>query len=145
VETKSTPGAELADTKKLEAVAVNSTVLDYNLLDLDATVQHVQMPSQLNDHVVVKERRTNIVDVLKAAIDRDPNRRDLRMKLLETYYSSAATNQRAFLDVVRKAASQRDFLSAEDWQKVVMMGREIAAGDALFADQSKDDELANCA
>jgi hypothetical protein len=144
-ETKANPGAELLDTKKLEAVAVNSTVLDYNLLDLDATVQHVQMPSQLNDHVVVTERRTNIVDVLKAAIDRDPNRRDLRMKLLETYYSSAATNQRAFLDVVRKAASQRDFLSAEDWQKVIMMGREIAAGDALFADQSKDEKLANCA
>jgi pilus assembly protein FimV len=143
--TQADPNVELADTKKLESVAVNSTVLDYNLLDLDATVQHVQMPSQLHDHVVVTERRTNIVDVLKAAIDRDPNRRDLRMKLLETYYSSAATNQRAFMDVVRKAACERDFLSADDWQKVVMMGREIAAGDPLFADQSKDDELANCA
>jgi hypothetical protein len=103
------------------------------------------MPSQLHDHVVVTERRTNIVDVLKAAIDRDPNRSDLRMKLLETYYSSAATNQRAFMDVVRKAACEHDFLSAADWQKVVMMGREIASGDALFADQAKDDELANCA
>jgi hypothetical protein len=138
-------GAELVETKKLETVAVNSTVLDYNLLDLDATVQHVQMPSQLNDHVVVTERRTNIVDVLKAAIDRDPHRRDLRMKLLETYYSSAATNQRAFMDVVRQAAGERDFLSADDWQKVMRMGREIAGGDALFADQPKDDELANCA
>jgi FimV-like protein len=143
--TQADPNVELADTKKLESVAVNSTVLDYNLLDLDATVQHVQMPSQLHDHVVVTERRTNIVDVLKAAIDRDPNRRDLRMKLLETYYSSAATNQRAFMDIVRKAACERDFLSADDWQKVVMMGREIASGDPLFADQSKDDELANCA
>jgi len=38
----------------------HSTVLDYNLLDLDATAQHVHMPSQLNDHVVVAERRTNM-------------------------------------------------------------------------------------
>jgi len=143
--TQADPATSLVETRKLESVAVNSTVLDYNLLDLDATVHHVQMPSQLHDHVVVTERRTNIVDVLKAAIDRDPNRRDLRMKLLETYYSSAATNQRAFMDVVRNAACERDFLSADDWQKVVVMGREIASGDALFADQSKDDELANCA
>jgi FimV-like protein len=131
------------DTKKAEPV--NTMILDYNLLDLDATVQHVQMPSELHDHVVVSERRTNIVDVLKTAIDRDPHRRDLRMKLLETYYSAAATNQRAFLDVVRKLARERDFLSNEDWQKVVMMGREIASEDILFAARSKDDDLANCA
>jgi hypothetical protein len=103
------------------------------------------MPSALHDRAVIKERRTNIVDVLKAAIDRDPHRRDLRMKLLETYYSSAASNQRAFMDVVRNAVSERDFLSAEDWQKVAMMGREIASSEAMFADRSKDDELANCA
>ncbi len=137
--------AEATKAKMPEALAVNSTVLDYNLVDLDATMQHVQMPSQLNDHVIVKERRTNIVDVLKAAIDRDPNRCDLRMKLLETYYSSAAANQRAFMEVVRKASRERDFLSEEDWQKVMMMGREIAAGDIMFTDQPKDDELAHCA
>ncbi|MDP9011579.1 MAG: hypothetical protein M3O41_02770, partial [Pseudomonadota bacterium] len=125
--------------------AADSVVLDYNLLDLDATVQHVHMPSKLNDHVVVTERRTNIVDVLKAAIDRDPQRRDLRMKLLETYYGTAAANQRAFLEVVRKASQERDFLSIDDWQKVMMMGREIAAGDAMFTDHPKEGELADCA
>jgi pilus assembly protein FimV len=132
------------DATKLEPAAVNSTVLDYNLLDLDATAQHVHMPSELNDHVVVKERRTNIVDVLKAAIDRDPHRRDLRMKLLETYYSAASTNQRAFLDVVKKLGREREFLTPDDWKKVIMMGREIAGDDILFAETPKDD-LANCA
>jgi hypothetical protein len=125
--------------------AINTTVLDYNLLDLDATAQHVQMPSQLHDHVVVSERRTNIVDVLKSAIDRDPHRRDLRMKLLETYYSAAATNQRAFMEVVRKLEREREFLSPDDWKKVAMMGREIATDDTLFADISKANDLADCA
>jgi FimV-like protein len=132
------------DAKKLPP-AVNTTVLDYNLLDLDATVQHVQMPSQLHDHVVVSERRTNIVDVLKSAIDRDPQRRDLRMKLLETYYSTAATNQRAFRDVVRKLAQEPEFLTPDDWKKVAMMGREIAVDDTLFADLSEAGDLADCA
>jgi hypothetical protein len=128
------------------SIAAAGTALDYNLLDLDATAQHVQMPSQLNDNVVVSERRTNIVDVLKSAIDRDPHRRDLRMKLLETYYSAASINQRAFLEVVRKLAREREFLSTDDWKKVMMMGRDIAAEDILFADPAaKDDDLADCA
>jgi FimV-like protein len=129
----------------IDATPPGPTALDYNLLDLDATAQHVQMPSELNDHVVVSERRTNIIDVLKQAIDRDPHRRDLRMKLLETYYSAASVNQRAFLDVVRKLARDRDFLSGDDWKKVMMMGRDIAAEDILFADPVKDDDLADCA
>jgi hypothetical protein len=102
------------------------------------------MPSQLNDQVVVSERRMNIVDVLKTAIDRDPHRRDLRMKLVETYYSAASMNRRAFLDVVKKLSREREFLSAEDWKQIVKMGREIAPDDILFADSSTGD-LADCA
>jgi hypothetical protein len=102
------------------------------------------MPSQLNDQVVVSERRMNIVDVLKTAIDRDPHRRDLRMKLVETYYSAASMNRRAFLDVVKKLSREREFLSAEDWKQIVKMGKEIAPDDILFADSSTGD-LADCA
>ncbi|HEY5263922.1 MAG TPA: FimV/HubP family polar landmark protein, partial [Steroidobacteraceae bacterium] len=61
---------------------VDAEQLDYNLLDLDMTAQHVQMPSVLHEHVVVAERRTNIVDVLRTAIEREPDRKDLRLKLL---------------------------------------------------------------
>jgi FimV-like protein len=139
----------ILDTRKIAPAALNSTNLDYNLLDLDATsdhvqAQHVQMPSQLSDQVVVSERRTNIVDVLKTAIDRDPHRRDLRMKLVETYYSAASMNRRAFLEVVKKLSREREFLSAEDWKQVVKMGKEIAPDDILFADTSTGD-LADCA
>jgi pilus assembly protein FimV len=135
----------ILDTRKADPRAVNSTVLDYNLLDLDATTQHVHMPSDLLDEPVVKDRRTNIVDVLKMAIERDPERRDLRMKLLETYYSAVSMNQREFLEVVRKLSHEPNYLSADDWQKVMMMGRAIAPDDILFADQAKDDDLAHCA
>jgi pilus assembly protein FimV len=125
---------------------VDSTTLDYDLnaLDFDSTAQHVEMPSTLNDRAVVSERRTNVADVLKNAIERDPTRRDLVMKLLETYHQEASTNRLAFLDVVRKLSGQRDSLSREDWMKITRMGREIASDDPLFAD-SEDATTANCA
>jgi pilus assembly protein FimV len=130
------------DTMNLRA---DPTRLDYNLLDLDLTAQHVQMPSVLNEHVVVKERRTNLADVLKLAIEREPDRQDLRMKLLELYYSAASTNRRAFLDVVQKLARDRDRLQGGQWDKIAFMGRQIAAENPLFAEESESDDLADCA
>jgi len=130
------------------AGALNQPAVDFNLVDLDATAQHVHMPSGLNDAPAVAERRTNIVDVLKSAIERDPKRSDLRMKLLETYYTLASSNQRAFMDAVRKLQREPELLSAEDWQKVTMMGRDIAGDDILFAEldpPKNTGDLANCA
>jgi pilus assembly protein FimV len=125
---------------------IDPTRLDYNFLDLDLTAQHVQMPSALNEHAVVKERRTNLADVLKLAIEREPDRHDLRMKLLELYYSAAATNRKAFLDVVQKFARDRDYLHTDQWDKIAYMGRQIAADNPMFTDETAaDDDLANCA
>ena len=129
---------------------MDSTRLDYNLLDLDLTAQmtaqHVQMPSTLNEHAVVKERRTNLADVLQLAIEREPDRHDLRMKLLELYYSAAATNRKAFLEVVQKFARDRDYLKTDEWDKIAFMGRQIASDNPLFAEESASDEdLADCA
>ena len=125
---------------------VDPTRLDYNFLDLDLTAQHVQMPSVLNEHAVVKERRTNLADVLQMAIEREPDRHDLRMKLLEIYYAAADSNRKAFLDVVQKFARDRDYLHTEHWDKIVSMGRQIAADNPLFIEESADDDdLANCA
>jgi hypothetical protein len=127
---------------------LDTTNLDYNLLDLDLTAQHVQMPSVLHERVVAKERRTNLVDVLKKAVEREPDRCDLRMKLLETYYAAAAANRQAFLDVVEKLARDRDRLGEGEWDKIAFMGKQIAADAALFSSDSEaedDNELADCA
>jgi hypothetical protein len=125
---------------------MDPTRLDYNFLDLDMTAQHVQMPSVLNEHAVVKERRTNLADVLKLAIEREPDRHDLRMKLLELYYSAAATNRKAFLEVVQKFARDRDYLQTEQWEKISFMGRQIASDNPMFTEGlAADDDLADCA
>lgn len=120
-----------SDTAKVRM----ETKLDYNLLDLDMTVQHVQMPSVLNENPVIKERRTNLADVLKLAIEREPNRNDLRMKLLELYFSQASTNRNGFLEVVQKLAQDRDFRQSADWEKIASMGRQIAADSPMFIEE----------
>jgi pilus assembly protein FimV len=105
------------------------------------------MPSVLHERAVVKERRTNLVDVLKKAVEREPDRRDLRMKLLETYYAAAAANRQAFLEVVQKLARDRDRLGEGEWDKIALMGKQIASDTALFSEDSEaeDDKLADCA
>ena len=133
-------------TRVESTMRVDTTRLDYNLVDLDLTAQHVQMPSVLNEHAVVKERRTNLADVLKLAIEREPDRHDLRMKLLELYYAAAATNRQAFLEVVQKFARDRDYLNADQWDKIAFMGRQIASESPLFAEAAgAEDDLADCA
>jgi FimV-like protein len=126
---------------------VDTTKLDYNLVDLDLTAHHVHMPSVLHENVGFKERRTNLVDVLKMAIEREPDRSDLRMKLLETYYAAAATNRQGFLEVAQKLARERDQLSEGEWEKIAYMGKQIASDTGLFTadSESEDDKLADCA
>jgi hypothetical protein len=150
-----TTGEETATLKiSTEALHVETTKLDYNLVDLDQTAQHVHMPSVLHERAVVKERRTNLVDVLKMAVEREPDRGDLRMKLLETYYAAAAANRQGFLELVQKVAQDRDRLEKGEWDKIAYMGKQIASDSALFsaaprihADSrnEEDDDLANCA
>jgi len=157
VETVRIAGIPESTTRELRApesavratkAGADATKLDYNLLDLDATVQHVQMPSALHQNAGFKERRTSLVDALKSAMEREPQRRDLRMKLLETYYAAAATNRQGFLDIVRKIADERANLNEGDWDKIAWMGRQIASDDDLFAPvvaQPDEEDLTNCA
>jgi FimV-like protein len=150
----SEPTVEQPSAREDETVAFNpddmrvdTTKLDYNLVDLDMTAHHVYMPSVLHENVGFKERRTNLVDVLKMAIEREPDRSDLRMKLLETYYAAATTNRQGFLEVVQKLARERDQLSEGEWEKIAFMGKQIASDTGLFTEdsESEDDKLADCA
>ena len=159
-----------AETTPLEAVRINPEVstaqhpvpenmtsadeldadtakLQYKLLDLDGTVHHVPMPSILYERAGFKERRTSLVDVLKVAVKREPSRRDLRMKLLETYHAAAATSRQGFLEIAQSLAAERENMSDEEWGKIAGMGRQIAADNDLFASDTvrADDKLATYA
>jgi pilus assembly protein FimV len=70
-------------------------------------------------------------DLVRIAISREPQRRDLQLKLLEVYFVWGNKDQ--FLQLARELSSDREHASAGEWEKIVIMGRQIAPEDALFA------------
>jgi len=70
-------------------------------------------------------------DLVQIAISREPERRDLRLKLLEVFFVWG--NKDRFLATARELAGSRDKALPGEWEKIVIMGRQIAPEDPLFA------------
>lgn len=103
---------------------------------------HVILDSGLKEPAPFVERRKNPADVLRQAIEREPERSDLRLKLLELYYTAAEQNRRAFLEATRQLAKNEKLASPEDWSRIADMGRTIAPEDELFNDRPKGKAVA---
>src|SRR6185369_4141831 len=69
-------------------------------------------------------------DLVKIAIEREPARRDLKLKLLEIYFVWG--NKDLFLDTARELHGTRDQALQGEWDKVLIMGKQIAPEDAMF-------------
>jgi len=69
-------------------------------------------------------------DLVKIAIDREPTRRDLKLKLLEIYFVWG--NKDLFLDTARELHGSRAQAAPGEWDKVLIMGKQIAPDDAMF-------------
>ncbi|MDE2252097.1 MAG: hypothetical protein KGL25_11920 [Gammaproteobacteria bacterium] len=70
-------------------------------------------------------------DLVRIAIAREPQRRDLKLKLLEVFFVWGNKDQ--FLQLARELSGSRDQAAGGEWEKVVIMGRQIAPEDPLFA------------
>ncbi len=69
-------------------------------------------------------------DLVKLAIAREPGRRDLKLKLLEVYFVWGNKDQ--FLQMARELSESRDAAQPGEWEKVVIMGKQLAPEDPLF-------------
>lgn len=69
-------------------------------------------------------------DLVKIAIGREPKRRDLKLKLLEIYFVWG--NKELFLESARELHATRSQAGAGEWDKILIMGKQIAPDDALF-------------
>ena len=69
-------------------------------------------------------------DLVRAASEREPERRDLKMKLLEIFFVWG--NKDSFLSSAASLRSDVGDGPNRDWDKVVIMGRQICPGDELF-------------
>jgi hypothetical protein len=102
--------------------------------DSNTNITHVIVGSGLEQPRPFVERRKSPADVLRQALEREPQRSDLRLKLLELYYTAAAENRRAFLEASRQLAKNDKLATEEDWSRIAAMGRAIAPDDELFCD-----------
>jgi pilus assembly protein FimV len=70
-------------------------------------------------------------DLVKLAIEREPARRDLKLKLVEVFFVWGNKDQ--FLQAARELAATREGAAPGEWEKVVIMGKQLAPEDPLFS------------
>jgi pilus assembly protein FimV len=70
-------------------------------------------------------------DLIRIAISREPDRRDLKLKLLEVFFVWG--NKEQFLHSARELAGTRAQAAPGEWEKIVIMGKQLAPEDPLFS------------
>jgi pilus assembly protein FimV len=70
-------------------------------------------------------------DLVRIAIEREPQRRDLKLKLLEIFFVWG--NKDSFLQMARQLHHGAAEAGPGEWDKIVIMGRQIAPEDPLFS------------
>ncbi|MGC3982310.1 MAG: FimV/HubP family polar landmark protein [Steroidobacteraceae bacterium] len=70
-------------------------------------------------------------DIVKLAVERQPERRDLKLKLAEIYFVWG--NRDAFLETARQLHDTQDQATPGEWDKVLIMGKQICPDESLFA------------
>jgi len=69
-------------------------------------------------------------DLVRIALEREPERRDLRLKLLEIYFVWG--NKDAFLQTAKSLEATRERAPAGEWDKILIMGKQICPEEPLF-------------
>ena len=70
-------------------------------------------------------------DLIRIAISREPQRRDLKLKLLEVFFVWG--NKEQFLQSARELADTRAEAAPGEWEKIIIMGKQLAPDDPLFS------------
>ncbi|MEO8465464.1 MAG: FimV/HubP family polar landmark protein [Gammaproteobacteria bacterium] len=71
-------------------------------------------------------------ELVQKALDASPNRRDLKLKLLEVFFVWG--NKDSFLKAAHSLRGEIGQAPDADWDKVVIMGRQICPGEKLFTE-----------
>ncbi len=74
------------------------------------------------------------VDLVRMALQKEPGRNDLKLKLAEIHFVAGDTSQ--FLTVARDL--KKSLGSGGDWDRVVIMGRQLAPDEPMFAGGVQD-------
>ena len=133
-----TGASDTAPSVELPVHPAASNPLDGDQLEVfkpedETTTAHLVLTGEVKEPRRFVERRKSPADVLRRAVEREPDRSDLRLKLIELYYTAAAQNRRAFVKATRQLAEHQHLVSEEEWSRILKMGHAIAPEDELFA------------
>jgi pilus assembly protein FimV len=70
-------------------------------------------------------------DLIRIATSREPARRDLKLKLLEVFFVWG--NKEQFLQTAHELAATRAEAAPGEWEKILIMGKQLAPEDELFS------------
>jgi pilus assembly protein FimV len=118
--------ARFGDTGELRTASPEDTMSSESAVNLDQGD-----PLAEADFHMAYGLYDQAADLVRIALEREPDRRDLRLKLLEIYFVWG--NKDAFLQTAKELAASRDRAPAGEWDKIVIMGKQICPGDPLFA------------
>lgn len=127
--------SESMDDTQIDAPTMEEEPVDNSVFSLDEAEQPA---SETDQDDVLAEADVYLAygiyqqaeDLLKKAIEQNPERDDYRMKLLEVHY--AAKDASAFEQLAQEAHSRKGN-DSNYWGRVAAMGAELVPGSALFA------------
>lgn len=123
----------MQQTQVQEPAAAQSGQVDFDVTGSFAD-QTVQIKLDAGDPVSEAEfhRAYGLYDeaalLLKQALQKDPKRTDARVKLAEIYFE--ASKAKEFVEVAKELKGQ---LPDAEWQKIALLGSQIAADNELFS------------
>jgi pilus assembly protein FimV len=156
----SEPMPSISDTGRMQAPMSAAAVPDDILVEESGTHRALQetqdiplTPTVRTDETISSETAVNLdqgdplaeadfhmayglydqaADLVRIAIQREPGRRDLKLKLLEVFFVWG--NREQFLATARELADTRGNADAGEWEKIVIMGKQIAPEDPMFSE-----------
>jgi pilus assembly protein FimV len=119
-------GGEVASAPRNVSVPADDTISSETAINLDQGD-----PLAEADFHMAYGLYDQAADLVRIAISREPNRRDLKLKLLEVFFVWG--NKEQFLQTARELAETRERAQSGEWEKIVIMGKQLAPEDPLFA------------
>ncbi len=122
----------VASTPTVRRESPSAQVLSEDTLSSE-TALHVEQQDALAeaDFHMAYGLYDQAADIVKLAIERDPERRDLMLKLTEIYFVWG--NRDMFLDAAHRLHDTRNQAAPGEWDKVLIMGKQICPDDPLFS------------
>ena len=87
-------------------------------------------PSAEADVYIAYGKHQQAEELLETSIEQEPDRLDLRLKLMEVYHATG--NADGFLAQASQLNASMDDQNTALWDKAVVMGRELCPGNELF-------------